>query len=45
MIFVPAVALPLAIAGVFPALLVLFTVLDMTLAVGAWLVLGRGRMR
>jgi hypothetical protein len=45
LIFVPAVALPLAIAGVFPHLLVLFTILDMTLAVGAWLVLGRGRLR
>ena len=45
LIFVPVVALPLAIAGVFPHLLVLFTVLDMTLAVGAWLLLYRGRAR
>jgi hypothetical protein len=45
LIFVPVVALPLAIAGVFPHLLVLFTALDMTLAVGAWLVLSRGRVR
>jgi hypothetical protein len=45
LIFVPVVALPLAIAGVFPYLLVLFTVLDMTLAIGAWVVLGRERVR
>jgi len=45
LIFVPVVALPLAIAGVFPHLLVLFTALDMTLAIGAWLVLGRERVR
>src|SRR6516225_4752048 len=43
LIFVPVVALPLAIAGVFPHLLVLFTLLDMTLAIGAWLLLGRER--
>src|SRR5262249_15529921 len=45
LIFVPVVALPLANAGVFPHLLVLFTVLDMTLAIGACLVLGRSRVR
>ena len=41
LIFVPVVLLPLAIAGVFPHLLVAFTVLDMTLAVGAWVLLRR----
>jgi hypothetical protein len=45
LIFVPVVALALAIAGVFPHLLVLFTVLDLTLAIGAWVVLGRERVR
>jgi len=35
------VLLPLAIAGVFPHLLVAFTILDMTLAVGAWMLLQR----
>jgi hypothetical protein len=45
LIFVPVVALALAIAGVFPYLLVLFTVLDLTLAIGAWVVLGRERVR
>ncbi len=39
--FVPVVLLPVAIAGVFPHLLVAFTVLDMTLAVGAWVLLRR----
>jgi len=41
LIFVPVVLLPLAIAGVFPHLLVAFTILDMTLAVGAWVLLRR----
>jgi hypothetical protein len=41
LIFVPLVLLPLAIAGVFPHLLILFTALDMGLAVGAWVLLGR----
>jgi hypothetical protein len=45
LIFVPVVALPLAIAGVFPHLLVLFTVLDMTLAIGAWLLIAREKLR
>src|SRR5215475_2908776 len=39
LVFVPVVLLPSAIAGVFPHLLVAFTVLDMTLAVGAWVLL------
>jgi hypothetical protein len=33
--------LPLAITGVFPRVLVAFTVLDMSLAVGAWILLRR----
>jgi hypothetical protein len=41
LIFVPLVTVPLAIAGVFPHLLVAFTILDMTLAVGAWILLRR----
>ena len=36
LIFVPVVLLPLAFTGVFPHLLVAFTILDMSLAVGAW---------
>jgi hypothetical protein len=36
LIFVPIVLLPLAFAGVFHHLLVAFTILDMTLAIGAW---------
>jgi hypothetical protein len=39
LIFVPALALLLA--GVFPHLLVMFTILNTSLAVGAWLLLGR----
>jgi len=39
LIFVPVVLLPLATAGVFPHVLVAFTVLDMSLAVGAWALL------
>lgn len=41
LVFVPLVLVPLAIAGVFPHLLVAFTVLDMSLAVGAWILLQR----
>src|SRR5262247_3172889 len=41
LVFVPLVLLPLAIAGVFPHMLVAFTILDMTLAVGAWMLLHR----
>jgi hypothetical protein len=41
LIFVPLVLLPLAMAGVFPHLLVTFTILDMSLALGAWALLRR----
>jgi hypothetical protein len=41
LVFVPLVLLPLAIAGVFPHLLVAFTILDMTLAGGACVLLRR----
>ena len=41
LIFVPAVLLPLAMAGVFPHVLVAFALLDMSLAVGAWVILAR----
>ena len=34
LVFVPLVLLPLALAGVFPHLLVTFTILDMSLALG-----------
>ncbi len=40
-VFVPAVLLPLAIAGVFPHLLATMAILDLSLAVGAWVLLGR----
>ena len=36
LVFVPAVLLPLAIAGVFPRLLGTFAILDPALAIGAW---------
>jgi hypothetical protein len=39
--FVPLVLLPLAIAGVFPHLLVTFTIFDALLAIGAWALLRR----
>jgi hypothetical protein len=41
LVFVPLVLLPLAIADVFPHLLVTFTILDMSLALGAWALLRR----
>src|SRR5262245_30172224 len=41
LIFVPVVALPLAFTGVFPHLLVAFTIIDMILAVRAWLLFSR----
>jgi hypothetical protein len=41
LVFVPLVLIPLAIAGVFPHLLVTFAVLDASLAIGAWALLGR----
>ena len=41
LVFVPLVLMPLALAGVFPRLLVTFAVLDASLAIGAWVLLGR----
>jgi len=41
LIFVPVVAFPLALSGVFPHLLIAFALLDMSLAVGAWILLHR----
>ena len=43
LLFVPAVLVPLAIAGVFPRLLLSFAFLDVALAIGAWLLFGRAR--
>jgi hypothetical protein len=40
-VLVPLVLVPLAIAGVFPHLLVAFAVLDPVLGIGAWLLLSR----
>ena len=41
LVFVPAVLVPLAIAGAFPHLLATFAILDPSLAIGAWVFLGR----
>jgi hypothetical protein len=41
LIFVPVVFVPLAIAGVFPHLLLSFASLDVALSIGAWVILGR----
>jgi hypothetical protein len=41
LLFVPLVLLPLAIVGVFPHLLVTFTIFDALLAIGAWVLLSR----
>ena len=41
LVFVPAVLVPLAIAGVFPHLLLTFAIFDPSLAVGAWMLLRR----
>jgi hypothetical protein len=41
LVFIPLVLLPLALAGVFPNLLVAFTILDVSLALGTWLLLRR----
>jgi hypothetical protein len=41
LIFVPAVLVPLAMAGVFPTLLLTFAVLDVLLALGAWIFFAR----
>lgn len=40
-ILVPGVVVPLAIAGVFPHLLLTFAVLDFILSIGAWVLLAR----
>jgi hypothetical protein len=40
-LFVPAVLLPLALAGVFPHLMVTFAILDPVLAIGAWVLRSR----
>ena len=41
LIFVPSVLVPLALAGVFPTLLLAFAVLDPVLAIGAWVLMRR----
>ena len=41
-IFVPLVLVPAAIAGMFPRFLLAFALLDVCLAVGAWMIIGRG---
>jgi hypothetical protein len=38
-VLVPAVLLPLSIAGVFPHLLMTFAIIDASLAIGAWVLL------
>ena len=40
LVLVPAVLVPLAIAGVFPHLIITFAILDPLLGIGAWLLLG-----
>ncbi len=42
LIFVPAVLMPLALAGVFPHLLIAFSLFEPLLAVGAWVLIGLG---
>ena len=41
LIFVPAVLIPMAMAGVFPHLLLTFAALDALLAIGAWVLFAR----
>ena len=41
LIFVPAVLIPVATAGVFPHLLLTFAALDVLLAIGAWVLFAR----
>jgi hypothetical protein len=41
LVFVPIVLVPLAIAGVFPHLLLTFAIFDALLAIGAWVFLAR----
>ncbi len=45
LLFVPLVLVPLALAGVFPHLFLSFTILDVSLALGAWALLRRERTR
>jgi hypothetical protein len=41
LVLVPSVLVPLAIAGVFPHLLMTFAILDPSLGIGAWVLLSR----
>jgi hypothetical protein len=41
LVFVPLVLVPLAMAGVFPHVLLAFSILDPLLAIGAWVLLAR----
>jgi hypothetical protein len=41
MVFVPSVLVPMAMGGLFPHTLFTFAILDPTLAMGAWILLGR----
>jgi hypothetical protein len=41
LVFVPVALVPLAIAGVFPHLLLTLAILDPALAIGAWVLLGQ----
>lgn len=41
LIFVPVVLIPLALAGVFPHMLLTLAILDPLLAIGAWVLLSR----
>jgi hypothetical protein len=43
LVFVPAVLVTLALAGIFPHVLLALAVLEPTLALGAWALLARGR--
>jgi hypothetical protein len=43
LLFVPLVLVPLALTGVFPHLLLSFTILDVSLALGAWTLIRRER--
>jgi len=45
LVFVPAVLVPLAVAGVFPHLFITFAILDPSLAIGAWFLLKRNKER
>jgi Na+-driven multidrug efflux pump len=41
LIFVPAILIPVAMAGVFPHLLLTFAALDVSLSIGAWILIAR----